>query len=152
MKAPALRAPYVYRVYDRHGLIYVGSTIRLWTRLAEHRRYSWWSRSAVRVRAELCPSLEVARRREQQAQIAERPRWNVHEQAQLIHTWNDDEFEEYLERWITNAVNGNEWHIAMYGKPRLDVRYQARRLLRRYQLHHGHPYDTARTPRLLELA
>lgn len=146
------RHPYVYRVYDGEGLIYIGSTIRLWTRLAEHRRQSWWSRSAVRIRAELAPSLKVARRTEMEAILSELPRWNVYEQAQLIPTWDDEEFEAYLIRWVINALSARDWQTRMFGRPRADAAVQTRRILRRFKLHHGYDFDTSHVPELQELA
>ncbi len=143
-RAQALATPaHVYRVYDEDGLIYIGCTSRLWLRLTEHRRYSWWSVAARKVRAELAPNLVVGRRREVAAILAEEPRWNVYDQGRLIPDWSQSEFAAYLRRWLINDRNVVRWHEErqIVGIPRRDSAAQFERLLRRYQIHHDQDFN-----------
>jgi predicted GIY-YIG superfamily endonuclease len=133
--------PYVYRMYAGDDLIYIGSTRRLWRRLAEHRIQSWWSPTVTRVQAKLQPTIHAARREEKRAVADEMPRWNVYDQRIFIPTWNDDQFGEYLERWLIHNIEAEKWHWQMFGASRIDVRLQFEKVLRRYKLHHGRDFD-----------
>ncbi len=134
---------HVYRVYNGDDLIYIGSSIRLWTRLAEHRRYSWWSVTATRVRAELAPDWATGRNREIAAIWAENPRWNLADLSRLIPQWTDGEFAEFLHRWLINDRNVTAWHrdVLRTGPRNTDSHAHFHRLLRRYQLRHGRDFD-----------
>lgn len=95
----------VYRIYDDHGLIYVGSSSNLFQRMAAHRRDSWWAPTVVKVRAECCPSREASRAREVEVILAERPRWNRQEQRGRRDEWSVEEFEHYVISWLQEALH-----------------------------------------------
>lgn len=136
--------PHLYRMYDEEGLIYIGSTIRFWKRLAEHRRQSWWAQSVVRVRAEIVNvELPVLRKLERKAIYDEMPRWNVSEQTCLIPFMDEETFADFMDRWLTNVRAAREHHRWVYRISYSDDPIPKRfdDLLRRWRMSHGEPFD-----------
>lgn len=141
--APDKRPVYVYRMYADDDLLYIGCTVRLWTRMAEHRRRSWWSPSVTKVRAKLAPDLAVGRKMETAAIWRERPLWNLKDLSRLIPTWSEDEFAKFAIRWLTHYHNEVQWSVER-GVSRLrfgDGGSQFGKLLRMYRLHNGRDFN-----------
>lgn len=101
--------PYVYRVYDADGLIYVGATRRLWYRLREHQRYSWWAPTVTKVVAKVCPTIEAAKRRETEAILRESPRWNQLERQRRLRSLTEEEFLLYATSWARATTHHHDW-------------------------------------------
>lgn len=100
---------YVYRCYgENERLLYVGMTINLWARLAQHRRYTWWASQVVRVRAAVHPTRERARIAERAAIRRGRPRWNLdyYFGAATRFGWDVEHYEDYvLARYRSCAIS-----------------------------------------------
>lgn len=76
---PQRREHFVYRAFDLHGrLLYVGCTMRLAERWAEHRAWSRWASRARRFRISGPYNYDTARRLEREAVRSEHPRFNWH--------------------------------------------------------------------------
>lgn len=160
MTAKYRTAPYLYRMYDADGLIYIGSTNRFWKRLREHRQRSWWAETVVKVRAELCPTLADARQRERAAIRAEVPRWNLCDTRPLLPYMNEDEWDHFLRRFAVDQYRQQEWELRRYGHTwfqngLLLEDTKARGLpwlLGRYRFQFGKPYDVTRLEQLINPA
>lgn len=64
-RSPDLRNHYVYRAYDSNDrLLYVGCTINIEKRMAEHRSTGRWAQNVTRIRVRGPLSYPVARRQE----------------------------------------------------------------------------------------
>lgn len=64
----------VYRMYDEQGaLLYIGRSLRWWTRVGNHREKDWWG-EVTRIEME---HVEDSRTAEREAIHAEHPRHNV---------------------------------------------------------------------------
>lgn len=72
------RGPVVYRCYDAEDgeLIYIGSTVDLFTRVRAHRSGTAWWEEVGEVKAESYPTESAARAAESQAIAAETPYYN----------------------------------------------------------------------------
>jgi predicted GIY-YIG superfamily endonuclease len=140
-------APYVYRVYDADGLIYIGSTNRLWRRLEEHRRDTWWAETVVKVNATLCRTIEDARRAERQAILDEVPRWNLNDLRPRLRFFNRDQWDDYLQRFALARKLEIEWRErrGLYPIPALkDSALGFSWLISRYRFHFGEDYDLSK--------
>jgi predicted GIY-YIG superfamily endonuclease len=142
-------APYVYRIYDNDGLIYIGSTNRFWRRLEEHRRDSWWAETVTKVKARVYPSLEEARRVERQAIYDEVPRWNLCELRPRLRFFDRDQWDDYLQR--VALAQKLELEVAKrrgWYWPGRGVLFDSYRgldwLVQRYRFHFGEDYDRTR--------
>lgn len=97
---------YVYRVYDAHGLIYIGASRDVFARMAQHRPSSWWAPTVVKVRAQVYPDFAAARRAEHAAIMAEHPRWNRQEAWRYRrHVWDEREFTDYVVGWLNDTFH-----------------------------------------------
>lgn len=130
---------YVYRVFTDDDLIYVGQTIQLRTRLSTHKRHSWWSETATKVRAIVAPNVATARTWETRAILDEVPRWNF----TIVPLDNDVVFADFVERWLINERNTRDWYRNnLNSKPMaLGGPKAYERLFRRYRLRHGREFD-----------
>lgn len=139
-------APYVYRVYEGDDLIYIGSTIRLWKRLDEHRLTTWWAESVTRVQATLAPTIEAARRTERRQIRQERPRWNISELRPLLRSFTEEEFARHIALVELASERSREWTVRRHGEhavPPLPRVPEASRLKEQFRFRFGHPYSPA---------
>lgn len=132
-------APYLYRVFDPEGLIYVGATSRLWRRLAEHRRNSWWAGSVAHVKAQVCPDIATARLWETRAILAEKPRWNLLERQRRLRIVGEQEFIDYVACWKRSVLHDAwlrdasvDWAATGHSGPAARLRQLERQFLRQY--------------------
>lgn len=91
---------YVYRCYGHDGrLLYVGMSTDLWSRLAVHRRNTWWAPQVARVRVAVYPTRDRARCVERNAILREQPRWNVNilHGAAARRSWSLNRYQDYVE-------------------------------------------------------
>lgn len=155
-------APYLYRVFDTDGLIYIGSTIRLWRRLDEHQQHSWWADTAIKVRAELHPTSEAARKAERAAILAERPRWNLGDMRPRLRFLTEEEFDDYIRRYATARRRAIEWCHRRFGRIPPGAPFSLSSvtgdpqglpwLVARYRFHFGKNYDVSRLEQDYEVA
>lgn len=72
-----MTSPVVYRVFDAADrLIYIGSTVDLTKRMANHRSSSWWSALTARTETEAHPTISDARLAEAEAIRRDHPAFN----------------------------------------------------------------------------
>lgn len=111
--------PAVYRVFDETGrLIYVGQSIKVPHRLAEHRSQSWWYRLlAAKVRVELHPTQDAAKAAEKIAIQEERPVFNAMGYGDWRDRpyWSTDDHELYA-----------TWRREMFAEQQRHPRYPRR--------------------------
>ena len=95
---------HVYRCYDESGrLIYVGSSLNLFGRLATHRNQTWWAPQVTKVVAKVYPNGVVAREAERKAIRTENPRWNKYGRWSTRHSWTRDDWDDWLTLLIAQA-------------------------------------------------
>lgn len=128
-----MTAHYVYRCYDRDGLLaYVGCTSNLQIRLATHSAGSWWAPSIVKVSAKVYPTKDIARAVERAAIKTQHPRWNVMSRWSSRHGWTEQIWRDYYRAVVSVAGHSTpprERHAAdvarqfeaLFGRPILEV-------------------------------
>ena len=138
---PASGPAYLYRVFAGDDLIYVGQTIRPWSRFAQHQRNSWWSVTATKTRLVVVPDVATALKWEKAAILDEVPRWNVSIPALA----NDVVFADFLQRWLINERNTRAWYRDRLNSEPIDIGGEGahKRLLARYRVRHGREFDPA---------
>lgn len=95
---------WVYRCFDSTGrLIYVGSTVDVFGRLAAHRRDAWWAPQIAKVTAKVHPGQRAALDAEVIAIRAENPRWNIQYRWTARDTWGPGDFEDYIHALVNKS-------------------------------------------------
>lgn len=97
----------VYRCYGDDGrLLYVGASVNVEARLAQHRTSSWWGWMLDRVEVTSFPDEATARAAEREAIATENPRFNIQGRWQTRRAWTAG---DYLDFYLASLNGPNNY-------------------------------------------